>query len=165
MWTYHEGESPNCPTTSGSGEFWYLSCGDGQSIGHWVFPSLQRRGGRAIKKKNPFRYGTAGVVAHKSRCSIRFETWCVSDHPVCAASERELFLNGAATPPVPGGEHPRLQIFKRPHYQLSESLATLPHFGKIRCSKIHKKPGGLWLRFTPFTRTLSCPNKFSAKTT
>src|SRR2546422_4709986 len=89
--------------------------------------------------------------SHKSRCSIRFETWCVSDHPV--------------TPPVPGGEHPRLQIFKRPHYQLSESLATLPHFGKIRCSKIHKKPGGLWLRFTPFTRTLSCPNKFSTKTT
>jgi hypothetical protein len=35
------------------------------------------------QEKNPFRYGTAGVVAHKLRCGMRFETWCVSD-PVCA---------------------------------------------------------------------------------
>src|SRR2546426_4995495 len=34
-----------------------------------------------------------------------------NDHPVCAASEASrLFLNGAATPPVPGGEHPVLAI-------------------------------------------------------
>ena len=85
---------------SGSGEFWYLSCGDGQSIGHWVFPSLQRRGGRAIKKKNPFRYGTAGVVAHKSRCSIRFETWCVSDHP---EGVNELAGERLNSPPKLGG--------------------------------------------------------------
>src|SRR6266478_4445498 len=39
------------------------------------------------------------------------ETFRVSDHPVCAASERELFLIGAATPPVPGGEHARLMRF------------------------------------------------------
>ena len=45
------------------------------------FPSLKRRGGRAVKKKNPFRYGTAGVVAHKSRCGMRLETLRVSDHP------------------------------------------------------------------------------------
>jgi len=32
------------------------------------------------------------------------ETFRVSDHPVCAASERGLFLDGAATPPVSGGE-------------------------------------------------------------
>ena len=35
-------------------------------------------------KKNPFRIGTAGVVAHKSSCGMSFETWCVNDHPVCA---------------------------------------------------------------------------------
>src|SRR2546428_12702688 len=64
------------------------------------FPSLERRGGRAIKKKNPFRYGTAGVVAHKSRFRMRFEAWCVSDHPVCASTvASQHFLYGAATPP------------------------------------------------------------------
>jgi len=34
-----------------------------------------------MKKKSPFRKGADGVVAHKSRCEMRFETWCVSDHP------------------------------------------------------------------------------------
>jgi len=43
-----------------------------------------KEGGRAIKKKDPFRKGAAGVVAHKLRCGMRFETRCVSDHPVCA---------------------------------------------------------------------------------
>ncbi len=64
------------------------------------FPSLQRRGGRAIKKKNPFRIGTAGVVAHKSSCGLRFETWCVSDHPVCAFQRwlRSILL--MAQPPL-----------------------------------------------------------------
>src|SRR5437899_2099426 len=34
-----------------------------------------------------------------------------NDHPVCAASEASrLFLTGAATPPVPGGEHHVLAI-------------------------------------------------------
>src|SRR6266700_5276790 len=46
-----------------------------------VFPSLQRRGGRAA----------AGVVSH-------------SDHPVCANKERDHFLDGAASPPLQGGE-------------------------------------------------------------
>src|SRR6266478_5161616 len=32
-----------------------------------AFPSLERRGGRALKKKNPFRKGADGVVAHR-RC-------------------------------------------------------------------------------------------------
>src|SRR5213594_3780956 len=72
-----------------------------------AFPSSERRGGRAIKKKNPFRYGTAGVVAHKSRRRMRFEAWCVSDHPVCASKvASQHFLNGAATPPQRGGEYP-----------------------------------------------------------
>src|SRR5947209_14082605 len=70
-----------------------------------AFPSLQRRGGRAIRKKPPFRKGAAGVVAHKSCCETRCETWPVSDHPVCAASvASHHFINGAATPPLQGGE-------------------------------------------------------------
>ena len=64
-----------------------------------AFPSSERRGGRAIKKKNPFRCGTAGVVAHKVRCGMRFEIWCVSDHPVCAFQRlRSFFL--MAQPPL-----------------------------------------------------------------
>src|SRR6266446_5490082 len=66
--------------------------------------------------------GTGGVDAPSRKCrEASFErrgrggqfgeTFRVSDHPVCAASERDLFLNGAATPPVPGGEHSRLMIF------------------------------------------------------
>src|SRR6267143_3818279 len=66
--------------------------------------------------------GTGGVDAPSRKCrEASFErrgrggqfgeTFRVSDHPVCAASERELFLIGAATPPVPGGEHARLMRF------------------------------------------------------
>jgi len=32
-------------------------------------------------KKNPFRYGTAGVVAHKSRGGMSFETWVCERPP------------------------------------------------------------------------------------
>ena len=46
--------------------------------------------------------GADGVVAHKS---------CVSDHPVRAASvASQLFLNGAATPPLQGGEYARTTL-------------------------------------------------------
>src|SRR2546425_10055987 len=67
------------------------------------------KGGVAVpsRKKDPFRTGTAGVVAHKLRCRMRFETWCVSDHPVCAFKGGfAAFLDGAATPPQRGGECP-----------------------------------------------------------
>src|SRR6267142_5280213 len=56
----------------------------------------------------PSLKGAAGVVSSAKTSARR------SDHPVCAASERDLFLNGAATPPVPGGEYPRLTIFAKP---------------------------------------------------
>src|SRR5882672_2355370 len=52
------------------------------------------------------------------------ETLRVSDHPVCAAWERDLFLNGAATPPVPGGEHPRLTIFAHSRKALSNNILS-----------------------------------------
>jgi len=58
------------------------------------FPSFQRRGGRAV----------AGVVSKSCVASlyarvailILFE---ITNHPVCAAKERDLFINFAATPP------------------------------------------------------------------
>jgi hypothetical protein len=32
----------------------------------------------------------------------------LANHPVCAAKERDLIINGAATPPLKGGEWDRL---------------------------------------------------------
>ncbi|PYS27120.1 MAG: hypothetical protein DMG11_17465, partial [Acidobacteria bacterium] len=49
-----------------------------------IFPSLQRRGGCAIKKKAPFRSGADGVVAHTKRFAE---------------------LTTPATPPSQGGEY------------------------------------------------------------
>src|SRR6266850_795198 len=46
----------------------------------WI-PLLEKERWPCHQKNNPFRIGTAGVVVRKSRCSMRFETWCVSDHP------------------------------------------------------------------------------------
>src|SRR6266478_4176726 len=43
--------------------------------------------------------------------NVTTSTFTIMTHPVCAASEASrLFLTGAATPPVPGGEHPVLAI-------------------------------------------------------
>jgi hypothetical protein len=47
--------------------------------------------------------GADGVVINESRSS----PFCfveLDNHPVCAAKERERFLDGAATPPWKGGE-------------------------------------------------------------
>ena len=54
------------------------------------FPSFQR----------PFKGGVAaqrpGWLVKGRVASFLFE---VTNHPVCAAKERDLFINGAATPP------------------------------------------------------------------
>src|SRR5437667_6946046 len=43
--------------------------------------------------------------------NVTTSTFTTMTHPVCAASEASrLFLTGAATPPVPGGEHHVLAI-------------------------------------------------------
>jgi len=75
-----------------------------------VFPSSERRGGCAIKKMLRsllIKAQTGWSVPD----NVTTSTCTVNDHPVCAASEASrLFLTGAATPPVPGGEHPVLQF-------------------------------------------------------
>src|SRR2546427_12475877 len=51
-----------------------------------------------------------------------------NDHPVCAASEASrLFLTGAATPPVPGGEPPVLAIHSYLHKPPLKEFATRLH--------------------------------------
>src|SRR5215475_7996195 len=73
------------------------------------FPSFQRRGGRAA----------AGVVSKKSRSLlILFE---ITNHPVCAAKERDLLINGAATPPSKGGEGP---VSQPPHSPRPKGFET-----------------------------------------
>ena len=67
-------------------------------------PLLSKEGACAINKKIPFLSGAGGVVTKRSRslliCRvailIMFE---FTNHPVCAAAERDLFINGAAIPP------------------------------------------------------------------
>jgi hypothetical protein len=56
--------------------------------------------------KHPLK-GADGVVSSGK--------YLENDHPVCAALERELFLNGAASPPFQGGE-----------YQLSKEKSRCP---------------------------------------
>src|SRR5437899_10941697 len=109
-----------------------------------VFPSWNRRGGCASKKKTrSLRSGADGVVI---MVHVDVVTLFGTDHPVCAFIRRLrsiflmaqppllseegntlscnsftpspsaplrngiFFLDGAATPPVPGGEYPRLTI-------------------------------------------------------
>jgi hypothetical protein len=48
-----------------------------------IFPSLKRRGGRAINKMDPFRHGAAGVVSSVAS---------------------QLLIDAAASPPFQGGE-------------------------------------------------------------
>src|SRR6266478_9232598 len=45
---------------------------------------------------------------------VSLETFVHNDHPVYAASERGLFLIGAATPPFQGGEYPWPHNFPLP---------------------------------------------------
>src|SRR5439155_955700 len=70
--------------------------------------------------KPPYE-GADGVVSPGQRYNVNMYH---NDHPVCAASEASrLFLTGAATPPVPGGEHPVLainQTFIDRRYSLSD---------------------------------------------
>ncbi len=62
-----------------------------------MFPSWNSRGGCAIKKKTPFRSSADGVVAH-TKCFAELTT---PSAPSKVASRH--FLDGASTPPVPGG--------------------------------------------------------------
>ena len=59
------------------------------------------KGGVAVPSRKRIRsgIGTAGVVAHKSRCGMRFENMVCERPPRLRHFGGCLFLNGAATPP------------------------------------------------------------------
>src|SRR5688572_4779976 len=64
------------------------------------FPSS--RGG-VPERINRSLESEGGVVAHRDVSQCVFSTLCLSDHPVCGASERGLFIDAAATPPLEEG--------------------------------------------------------------
>src|SRR6266446_1962779 len=89
-----------------------------------VFPSSERRGSCAIKKMLRsllIKAQTGWSVPD----NVTTSTFTIMTHPVCAASEASrLFLTGAATPPVPGGEHPVLPIHSHlPRLRLQRRLS------------------------------------------
>src|SRR6266436_5948034 len=87
----------------------YRSC---EGIQACIFPSLQRRGGRAIKKWSRSEKARTGwsLASDVSECVLKHLR--VSDHPVCGASvASRLFINAAATPPLQGGECAQTERF------------------------------------------------------
>ena len=75
-----------------------------------VFPSWNRRGGCASKKKTrSLRSGADGVVIV---VNVAVETLSGTDHPVCAVIRRLRSIFLMAQPPLlsEGGEHPSLQF-------------------------------------------------------
>jgi len=71
-------------------------------IGEWLgrIPLLTKEGWPCHQEKNPFRDGTAGVVAHKSRGGMRFENWACERPPRLRLQTwlRRIFL--MAQPPL-----------------------------------------------------------------
>src|SRR6266436_5083259 len=100
-----------------------------------IFPSLQRRGGRAINKWSRSEKGADGVVARQSRLAMRFEAFACERQLLlmaapcraCAGSARglrrfgawRLFINAAATPPRAsrGGKLCGLEVPPHPEFE------------------------------------------------
>src|SRR5438128_12042120 len=78
-----------------------------------VFPSSERRGGCAIKKmlRSLLMKAQTGWSVPDNLSTSTFTIMTTPSAPLRRL--RVFFLTGAATPPVPGGEHPVLAI--RPH--------------------------------------------------
>jgi len=69
------------------------------------FPSVFKEGWLRLNKKVPFLSGADGVVSKFQQNKVRNAdiykeaTRPFTNHPVCATKERDLFINGADTPP------------------------------------------------------------------
>ncbi len=96
-----------------------------------VFPSWNRRGGCASKKKaRSLRSGADGVVI---MVNVDVETLSGTDHPVCAFIRRLRSTFLMAQPPLlseplRGGEHPSLQFihtFNERRYSQADAFRPL----------------------------------------
>src|SRR5918995_5435005 len=72
---------------------------------NWQVGKLPSSRGGVPERINSSLESEGGVVAQGGNVSTCvFSTWCVSDHPVCAAKVASRhFVNGAATPPLEEG--------------------------------------------------------------
>src|SRR5205823_9945056 len=96
------------------------------SLGRASFPSLRRRGVRAVKKWYPFR-------KRRGRGGRSQVTLLVSDHPVCGVSvATRLFIDAAATPPLQGGECAPLNS-STTHSHLLKPATTCSQTGRTFC--------------------------------
>src|SRR5712664_2154297 len=85
--------------------------------------------------KPPYE-GADGVVSPGERFDVNIYH---NDHPVCAASEASrLFLTGAATPPVPGGEHSVLAVHS--HLHRAPLQQTTFSLMKTSCAEPWRRP-------------------------
>src|SRR5256885_16965587 len=108
-----------------------------------VFPSWNRRGGCASKKKaRSHRSGADGVVI---MVHVDVETLSGTDHPVCAFIRRLRSIFLMAQPPLlsGGGEHPSLQfIHTFIDRRYSSESNVLPDISEPQ----RKTRGGHWRR-------------------
>ena len=75
-------------------------------------PLLVRRGGCGINKKSRSHRSAADGWSLTRKCfKTHSEPSLASGRPVRAFSERDYFFDGAATPPLQGGEYARLNSF------------------------------------------------------
>ena len=86
-----------------------------------IFPSLKRRGGRAIHKMDPFRNGAAGVVSSAKLfrpddfadlttiTASRYRARASRPSAALSAAS-QLLVDAAASPPLRGGEYSTFNI-------------------------------------------------------
>src|SRR6058998_1351274 len=115
-----------------------------------TFPSSQRRGVRDIKKMNPFRFTADGVVssapASKASRTDHYYGFALSRSrfaPVCAAFVASRhFLDGAATPPLRGGEYDAFKF--RPNSNIIDIwLRRSRAKPLVVCSRMFTWPAGM----------------------
>src|SRR5215470_2650484 len=85
-----------------------------QAISH----SPPFKGGEAAQRPGWFVKSRVASLYARVAILILFE---ITNHPVCAARERDLFLNGAATPPFKEGNG---TVSQPPHSCTSHRVAT-----------------------------------------
>src|SRR6266404_4975834 len=104
--------------------------------------------------KPPYE-GADGVVSPGERYNVNMYH---NDHPVCAASEASrLFLTGAATPPVPGGEHPVLAIHST-FYDRRVGAHRAPLQGsRLRMRDISRSKSGMLAEIRRYKKSAGMP--------
>src|SRR6266850_7668600 len=98
-------------------------------------PLLLKEGWPCHQEKGPVPKWHGRVVAHKLSSGMRFETWCVSDHPVTPPRGFAHKVAGVAdSPPHEEGNVPLLRLYVQKPLLAKE--------GNTRREFIRRKTGG-----------------------